>query len=410
MRRRSAATALALGALLVASGAEGEGAGLAVTVEPVTPPGGGTVAMAVPPEPTTVTTVAAPATKGWSRAARRRPETLDGLLLSAYTAAVAAAPERCHLRLPLLEAIGQVESGNAAGHAVDDHHRVVPEIVGPALDGSRYAALPDTDGGALDHDVVWDHAVGPFQFIPSSWRVVAVDLDGDGRRDPQDVFDAAGAAMVYLCAGDRDLQDPAQLEAAVLSYNHSRAYLRLVLRWQAAFETGVAWASAPTPTLEAVAVLNPPAGAHGAHAHGGGSGVLDPVALHLEPQPPGAVTRPPDLPAAAPAVLPPAGPAAVESDDPPATSCASPTEAPGGVPTEAPTVPTDLPSDPPSDAPSDPPSDAPSDPPSDPPSDAPTGDPASGSGSTECGAEDPPVVVSTPTAGPTPGTDPVSGG
>ena len=79
--------------------------------------------------------------------------------------------------------------------------------------------------------------------------------------------------------------DPAQLEAAVLAYNHSRAYLRLVLRWQAAFETGGAWASAPTPTLEAVAVLGPgKPPAAGVHAHGGGSGALDPVALHVEPQ------------------------------------------------------------------------------------------------------------------------------
>ena len=46
------------------------------------------------------------------------------------------------------------------------------------------------------------------QFIPSTWTVVGVDADGDGRRDPQDIDDASLATAVYLCSGSRRPGDP----------------------------------------------------------------------------------------------------------------------------------------------------------------------------------------------------------
>ena len=97
-------------------------------------------------------------------------------------------------------------------------------------------AVADTDGGQWDGNKRWDRALGPFQFIPSSWRVAGVDMDADGVRDPQNIFDAAGAAMVYLCAGGRDLATPAGLRQGVLAYNHSTSYLRLVLAWKAVLD------------------------------------------------------------------------------------------------------------------------------------------------------------------------------
>jgi hypothetical protein len=128
-----------------------------------------------------------------------------------------------------------VESGNLAGHTLDSGHRVSPEILGPVLDGDRYRAVPDTDGGTWDGNESWDRALGPMQIIPSSWRVVGLDMDGDGLRDPQNIYDAAGAAMVYLCAGGRDLSTADGLREAVLSYNASSAYLTAVLEWVAVF-------------------------------------------------------------------------------------------------------------------------------------------------------------------------------
>ena len=83
--------------------------------------------------------------------------------------------------------------------------------------------------GMYDGDAKWDRAVGPMQFIPSTWRVVGVDADGDGRRDPQDIDDAALGAAVYLCSGDGELGTSAGRKAALLRYNHSRDYVRLVL-------------------------------------------------------------------------------------------------------------------------------------------------------------------------------------
>jgi hypothetical protein len=169
--------------------------------------------------------------------AGRDPAAVSAAVLGAYRLAVQVAPTSCHLPITLLLAIGQVESANLAGHGIDERHRAAPAVIGPVLDGSHgYAAVPDTDGGRLDGDRRWDRAVGPMQFIPSTWRLAGVDMDVDGVRDPQDIEDAAGAAMVYLCANGRDLATAAGLRTAILSYNHSAAYLALVLAWKHAYD------------------------------------------------------------------------------------------------------------------------------------------------------------------------------
>jgi hypothetical protein len=136
----------------------------------------------------------------------------------------------------LLAAIGQVESGNLANRRIDASNRVVPDILGPVLDGGDFAAVKDTDNGRWDGNDDWDRALGPMQIVPASWRVVGFDLDEDGIRDPQDIFDAAGGAMVYLCADGRDLSTSDGLNEAVLAYNHSKRYLHLVLGWKTVFD------------------------------------------------------------------------------------------------------------------------------------------------------------------------------
>ena len=158
-------------------------------------------------------------------------------LVDAYDRAVLASPTQCHLTVSLLSAIGQVESGNLAGETLDAHSRATPPVLGPLPDHAGRGALPDTDGGLWDESSTWDRGVGPMQLIPAAWRTAAVDLDGDGIRDPQDVYDAAGAAMVHLCSGGRDLATPAGLRAAVLDYHPTDAFLRLVLSWKRHFDT-----------------------------------------------------------------------------------------------------------------------------------------------------------------------------
>src|SRR5665647_573220 len=157
------------------------------------------------------------------------------VLLAAYRQAVAGAPPACHLPVSLLAAIGQVESGSLAGRSLDSAHRAVPPVLGPVLDGVGTAAITDTDGGRLDGSSRWDRAVGPMQFIPGTWAAFGLDGDGDGRADPQNVYDATAAAASYLCAGGRDLAVASDLRTAILAYNHSAAYLATVLAWQQRF-------------------------------------------------------------------------------------------------------------------------------------------------------------------------------
>ncbi|HEY3003262.1 MAG TPA: lytic murein transglycosylase [Kribbellaceae bacterium] len=156
-------------------------------------------------------------------------------VLPAYQAAarvLATTFPRCKLTWPLLAGIGKVESSHASGGRVDAHGTTRGRILGPVLDGAPgMATIHDTDDGQYDGDTVWDRAVGPMQFIPGTWVVFAADGNGDGVRDPHNVYDATLAAGQYLCAGDADLSDPRGLVAAVLRYNHSMDYVAVVLRW-----------------------------------------------------------------------------------------------------------------------------------------------------------------------------------
>ena len=156
-------------------------------------------------------------------------------VLPAYQAAARALAQSlpgCKLTWPLLAGIGKVESSHASGGRVDAHGTTRGRILGPVLDGAPgMATIHDTDGGRYDGDAVWDRAVGPMQFIPGTWVVFGADGNGDGVRDPHNVYDAILAAGQYLCAGGADLSDPRGLVAAVLRYNHSMDYVAVVLRW-----------------------------------------------------------------------------------------------------------------------------------------------------------------------------------
>ena len=174
-------------------------------------------------------------------------------------AVLAAENPSCHLSWSLLAGVGQVESGQASGGRVDATGRTAEVIIGPALDGGPgMARITDTDGGVLDGDAVYDHAVGPMQFIPSTWRYAGADGNADGIRDPHNIADAALAAGRYLCAGGGDLRRTADLRAAVLTYNQSQAYVDLVLAYATAFATGRPFVQ-PTPVSpDAGAPVPPP--------------------------------------------------------------------------------------------------------------------------------------------------------
>lgn len=158
--------------------------------------------------------------------------------LQAYAAAELAqrtvTPD-CRLSWTTLAGIGRVESDHGRlGRADLDADGVVrPSIIGIALDGTRTTQeIRDTDGGLLDGDVDYDRAVGPMQFLPTTWAQYGRDGNGDGVRDPHQLDDAAAAAAAYLCASGRDTASGEGWWDGVLTYNRSVEYARLV--WAAA--------------------------------------------------------------------------------------------------------------------------------------------------------------------------------
>jgi membrane-bound lytic murein transglycosylase B len=162
--------------------------------------------------------------------------------LAAYVNAARMTDEsdpQCQLRWQVLAGIGFIESDNArSGGSANPRWNgiAVPPIYGPLLDGrDGFGRIPDTDHGAVDGDSRWDRAVGPMQFLPSTWAVYGVDADGDGVANPQDINDSALAAGHYLCAASPLLAKPVNLVRAIHAYNHSFAYVRAVLTVTASY-------------------------------------------------------------------------------------------------------------------------------------------------------------------------------
>ncbi|MDT0183581.1 lytic murein transglycosylase [Microbacterium sp. ARD31] len=182
------------------------------------------------------------------------PSSIPQAALAAYQRAEAVinqADRGCNLPWELIAAIGRVESdhGRYGGNSLDEQGVARPGIYGVALNGKNNTQdISDTDAGQYDNDTRHDRAVGPMQFIPSTWSVVGVDGDSDGTRNPQDVDDAALATAVYLCSGDDDLSEEKGQRASVYRYNHSNAYVDLVLEVMQAYMDGD-FSAVPTSTL-----------------------------------------------------------------------------------------------------------------------------------------------------------------
>ncbi|WP_327168598.1 lytic murein transglycosylase [Streptomyces subrutilus] len=191
---------------------------------------------------------------------------------------VAAALPNCKLPWQLLAGIGRVESVHASGYGLKTDGSTEKPIRGPRLDGNAFAEIRDTDKGEWDADTAYDRAVGPMQFIPSTWRTWGADGNGDGNRDPNNIYDAALGAGLYLCAGDRDLSDPARLDQAILSYNNSREYVNAVLGFMRQYQNGVG------------EVANPPAGSYPPAPPGTLPTPRPPVTPPAPVTPPGPVT------------------------------------------------------------------------------------------------------------------------
>ncbi|WP_294179712.1 lytic transglycosylase domain-containing protein [uncultured Schumannella sp.] len=148
----------------------------------------------------------------------------------------------CVFSWPTIAAIAAVESdhGRHGGSSVADDGQVSPPIIGIALEGGDTDLIPDSDGGELDGDTEFDRAVGPFQLIPQTWRNWHVDANGDGVEDPQNIDDAAMAAVNYLCRASAPQDTEAGWRAAITAYNSAPSYIDAVARAAASYAEAVA--------------------------------------------------------------------------------------------------------------------------------------------------------------------------
>ena len=134
-----------------------------------------------------------------------RPKQVDQTVISAYARSMIpasylklyrAAATTCRgLPWTVLAAIGTVETGNGANTATSSKG-----------------------------------AMGPMQFLPSTFVAYAVDGDGDGVANIQDPADAIYSAARYLCAWGAGLGGQS-LYAAIFAYNHADWYVREVIAY-----------------------------------------------------------------------------------------------------------------------------------------------------------------------------------
>ena len=155
----------------------------------------------------------------------------------------------CHLGWTTLAGIGMVEShhGTHRGAEIAANGDVRPPIRGVHLDGTNgNMTIIDTEateaaeaaGSGGDGEPVYARAMGPMQFIPETWRLYAVDANGDGVASPDNVDDAALAAAGYLCYRGKDMATPRGWMNALRAYNYSDSYARAVRDWATAYANG----------------------------------------------------------------------------------------------------------------------------------------------------------------------------
>ena len=200
---------------------------------PLLPSASGVSSVAPTRAPATAGQRPADAMAGWAQQVGTRVG-IPVVAVEAYGYAelvLARTTPGCHLSWTTLAAIGKVESNHgSSNHSVLEADGTVrPPIYGLPLDGNGARQLiRDTDHGAIDGDPTYDRAIGPMQFIPSTWLANQVDADNSGVADPNDIDDAALTAGVYLCKGGRDMSKADFWWQAILSYNAVQPYVQQV--------------------------------------------------------------------------------------------------------------------------------------------------------------------------------------
>ncbi|BDD81585.1 hypothetical protein TPB0596_13480 [Tsukamurella pulmonis] len=160
------------------------------------------------------------------------PLGIPGAAYAAYRGAadrMALEAPGCGIEWNLVAAIGRIESGHADGGNVDAAGNTLTPIEGPVLDGTLAGNAVIRDGAGFAR------ALGPMQFLPTTWALFGGDGSGDGKADVNNVRDAAYGAARYLCSSASGLSaEPAQ-RVAVFAYNQSNAYVDNVVAWSKAY-------------------------------------------------------------------------------------------------------------------------------------------------------------------------------
>jgi membrane-bound lytic murein transglycosylase B len=167
---------------------------------------------------------------------------IPAMALAAYQNAermMSMAQPGCGISWNLLAGIGRIESLHANNGATDARGTAVRPIYGPSLDGTLPGNEVIVQSMAPNGQPTYARAMGPMQFLPGTWARYASDGDGDGKADPQNLFDSALSAARYLCSGGLNLRDQSQVLSSILRYNNSMPYARNVMGWAAAYATGV---------------------------------------------------------------------------------------------------------------------------------------------------------------------------
>lgn len=160
------------------------------------------------------------------------PLGIPGAAFAAYRGAadrMALEAPGCGIEWNLVAAIGRIESGHADGGNVDAAGNTLTPIQGPVLDGSLAGNAVIRDGAGFAR------ALGPMQFLTTTWALFGGDNSGDGNTDVNNVRDAAYGAARYLCSSATGLQDEAAQRVAVFAYNQSNSYVDNVVAWSKAY-------------------------------------------------------------------------------------------------------------------------------------------------------------------------------
>ncbi len=121
----------------------------------------------------------------------------------------------------------RVPAGRPANYL--DLYRASAAIYCPGLSWTILAAIGQIESGHGRNDGPSKAgALGPMQFLPSTWRVWGIPGFGDTTADIMNPYDAVPSAARYLCASGA-AAGGASLYRAIFAYNHADWYVREVL-------------------------------------------------------------------------------------------------------------------------------------------------------------------------------------